>query len=268
MENFSDFESKSERIRAEKFGKIKKECDARKKSQVKILYLAGQYNMQTEYIRPLNEAEKSIIKSNLVDFTENDKVSEYYTSGKMQSDFESSIDQLHSLSNGFHKTKKGSPKKFVVDNKHILPPEFRDALIQRNTDDFNSLTKEDVSAFVYGNIMVKEDIEDLIKEIIQSGSINKEEAEKLQNLMSKRIRWNQSLNEFVYLMNRLLNKDYIEFPKKITTKSKVELLRAHFYVEGNLGKESEKGSMINAFNASSKGKLLNDKKDRLIDALR
>jgi len=248
MKNYKDFNDFAVVYAREKLKTIIKEVKQKRSLLPQLSYLLNQLAEQKEQLHPMQEAKKSKLKYGIIAAYENDKLFNYYESKQIDDEYSKLIESIENNKRFYHDKKNLTVEKYIEANKPLFPFEYSDALLNKNTKDHEILNLDQVAGIVLGQIILIEDIEEELKDLIYETQLNKEDIERLEFLLNKKIKWNEGLNEFAYIINTLMNNNYVDLPADNTSPKKADLFHAHFYIDGNSGKESSVRSMKDAFN--------------------
>jgi hypothetical protein len=257
----------AERFCAQRKKEIKKQTVIRKSLLQQLAFLFSELHKIRMDLFPTEFAQRSDIKTGLINSYENDNISEYIHSEQFNSDFLESIEAIKKRSDFLYDDGKLNPKNYTQKNETYLPFEFRVSFLELSTTKLDSLRLEVVAGAVYGQILLIEDIESEISNLINENQLGKEDLEELKKLLENKIKWVKPLNEFAFIMDRLIKADYINIDPPGKSPQRAELFRAHFLLPGKLGGEASQKSIKDAFNnLNSKDKSLSrDKKDSIAE---
>lgn len=248
MKDYNSFNDFAKKHAGEKLKVIEKETNQKRSILTQLSYLLCQLAEQKELLYPMQEAKRSILKDEIIIAYENDKLFQYHNSKNIDDAYKKLIESIDVSKKFYHDKKTLTAKKYLDANDPFFPFEYSEALLINNTKNHENLNLDQVGGIVLAQIMLIEDIESVVKDLIFDNQLNKEDLERLEFLLNKKIKWSEALNEFAFIMNRLMNKNYIEIPSDNTSPKKADLFHAHFYIIGNNGEEASIRSLKDAFN--------------------
>lgn len=242
---------------------IKKQATERKQVLKKLGFIFLELERLKAELLPVKVGQRSDLKAGIYNAYENDSFFAYCESEQIDLDYIESIKTIEKRSKFIYDDKKLTPTNYVKKNEELLPFEFRKSFCILKTKKIHDLSIETLAGFIYGQILLIADLEAEILDIINSNQLFKDELEELKLLMERKIKWDQPLNEFAYIMDKLLYSGYIDptgidsFPKKAA------LFHPHFYIKGKGGEEASERSLDDAFYNLTKSSLKTDRLEKI-----
>jgi hypothetical protein len=262
---YDRFKEYAEKYSAEKFKLVKSETIKRKKLLPQLAYLFSELSLINSRLFPIEPCQKTDIKYGIISAYQRDDLIKYFESDQIDNEFSSSVKTINDRSKLFTDNTKMTATSFVQKNQFYIPFEFSESCINIKTKDFSDLTLELVSGIVYSEIMLKEMIEDEVIDLIHEDTIGREELEELKALTNNKIKWTQKANEFAYIMQKLIDTNFIDVSITNSFSKLADLFHAHFHINGKAGNEATVRSLEDSFENVSKNKISKDRIDRIKD---